>query len=131
MNEFTIFIRRMLVAFLLAMVVGSLLLWVTELGDYILGWCWGVFGNMAYFLLLARRVRNLVGLSPEEGALQMKKSLAARFAMIFLILIVAVKVPSIHILSTAMGLVSLKLLIYINHMIYRGDDGSKSVRKEG
>ena len=118
MNEFTIFIRRMLVAFVLAMIIGSLLLWVTHLEEYILGWCWGVFGNMAYFLLLARRVNSLVGLSPEEGGRQMKKSMAARLAIIFLVFLVALKVPSIHILSTAMGLISLKLLIYINHIIY-------------
>ena len=118
MNEFTIFIRRMLVAFVLAMIVRSLLLWVTHLEEYILGWCWGVFGNMMYFLFLARRIKNLVGLSPEDGAKQMKKSMVARLSIIFLVLLVALKVPSIHILSTAMGLVSLKLLIYINHMIY-------------
>ncbi len=119
MNEFTIFIKRMLVSFVIAMVLGSLLLWVTHWEEYILGWCWGVFGNMAYFLLLAKRVKSVVGLSPEEGGKKMKQSMVARFAIIFLILVVALKVPSIHILSTAMGLVSLKLLIYINHMVYR------------
>lgn len=117
MNEFFDFVKRIIRELIAMMVVVALILFISGNLEYILGWLWGCLGNIAYFYLLAFKVRQIAFLKPSEGAKKLKRGLIVRLAMVTFIVCVAILVPGIHVLATAIGLVSLTIVFYIDHFV--------------
>lgn len=109
--------KRIIKGIIISMVLVTMVLMLFDGAEYALGWIWGCIGNIAYFSMLALKLRQAAFLDPVEGAILIKKGLFVRWSIIALVVCVAILSPMLNILATTMGLVSLTIVFYADHLV--------------
>ncbi len=116
MEEYEQFVKRIIIEIVLFALAISFFLYLFGYEEYILGWIWGSVGNLFYFFLLSLRVKKASTMDSIEATRCMQKGLVTRLSVVVAVLLVSVLLSFLNILATALGLVGLKLIFYIDHL---------------
>lgn len=118
-SEFKQFTRRMLIENAILLFIGILFLIIFQRFDMILGWLWGSISNIAYFIMLYRNLMKLPNIDEAQRNAFVNKVVGRRFLIICILIIIAAVVPQIHLLAATAGIISFKLLIYIDQLVVK------------
>lgn len=118
-SEFKQFTRRMLIENAILLVVGVLFLLIINRMDAILGWIWGSLSDIAYFIMLYRNLRKLPYIDEDKRSAFVNKVVGRRFLIICILIIIAALIPQINLLAATAGIISFKLLIYIDQLVVK------------
>lgn len=119
MHIYLQFVKRTLILFSLVGIVGVIILALTGLQGYILGWLWGIGTNILYFLLLAIQMQKMRHVTIEELKVKMRVSMISRFSLIIVMTIIGSRVPGVELLGVLSGLIMFKPIHYIDYFILK------------
>ncbi len=77
----------------------------------------GWSGSVIYFLLMCRRVKKSIELSPEKAVASMRAGWLIRFSFAISILVLSIYVPGIDFWAAVVGLFSLHIVLMVNAVI--------------
>lgn len=115
MEYYSHYVKRMISVLSLFLLAGSVFLFLVGFPEFLSGWILGSLGNIGYFILLALRVKGLEKMSTIQAERAIKKSMVARFSVIFVIMLIAISVKSISTLATVIGLIALVPAMFVEH----------------
>ncbi len=105
-------IKRMLLIALVGSILGMML--TQDKMGYLKGVCFGTLFSILKLQLIDRTFNKIVHMPPKRAQSYSLINYVARYVLTGIVLLVSALEPSIHILGTVVGLLTMKLAVFIS-----------------